>query len=1006
METPRMSLSVKVIVRDPHGCVLLLRRSLASKGNPGKWEFPGGKVDAGEAFDAALVREVREETGLTIQLAGSFGTCESKLGDRCLVYLVLEGTTQKTDVQLSTEHDAHKWVRPDDFGDVEFAPQFRRIAQRYIQDVTANPRPIVAKAEAVVARQKDIFEGSVVKPASLETDLQTFIDQEELLKKFSVFLKDLLATKVRAFVPAAEVNARAKDPVSYAGKLIKKDKYINPWKQVTDLVGARVVVHLGSEVEAVCRWIETVFEVDQANSGDKLKDLGADKFGYRSVHYVVEMRDEKPSGVPPEFLNLKAEIQVRTIAQHAWSDIGHDRVYKADCDIPDYWKREANRISALLEAADEAFARLVKGIDAYHDHSRQSPTDEAARRQLALWDVVRRKLPKHPSPASRAARLAFELQDWSKTIQIADEFEDTLTAELLGAKGYALCKKAQHPFTAEWTQGVEALEQAAEKGVEKVEPLLRLGELFASHKREQALSYYESAFARDSSNPAALVGYVRCKVLEEKRTAFIPLLRPDIERAIKRSEELAAAGADLPHSLYRIAEFLLLLGPERANESLAMLARAVHGTNASAPDPLLQALKDISELASFEPSRPDIECARRFLGAAFLARCPGSKWPAEVTRPAMSPLKTKGNVVIVAGGCDPYHDAAMRGYGDLLTEAFAGFEGTIISGGTTQGISGVVGELSAKSHGRIRAVGYLPKSLPTDGTATKDERYERLGELRRTDGGDAFTAREPIQSWLDLLAADIRPQDVRLLGLNGGNIAGLEYRIAVALGACVGVIEGSGREAERVAGDWLATPRVGSPGKLFVLPPDAMTLRAFIEVGVVDTASLPTSAVEQAARLVHQIFLEEQRYKDPNPVMQPWSKLRDDLRESNRNQIVYLVSILRAAGFGVRPVQNAVPNDPKFTNDEIKYMGEMEHGRWNVERLASGWKYAKEKDANKKLSPYLVPWEKLEPGIQKYDVQNVRAWPQVLAEFGYEIWRYRGEQQNSVDLGIKPATPE
>lgn len=979
------SLSVKVIVRDPQGRVLLLQRSRSSKGNPGRWEFPGGKVDAGESFDAALARELREETGLAVELTASFGTCESKLGNRRIVYLIMEGVAQSTDVQLSAEHEAHQWIAPEHFADVEeFAPQFRRVARRYAQDVAANPRTAADRKESAPG-SKDVIKDSVV----LENHLTDFLDQRDRLTQFSEFLKTFLARNVKAIVPTAEVGARPKEAASFAGKLIKKNKYKDPLKEVTDLVGARVIVHLHSEVEAVCQWIRDTFEIDRANSGDKLKELGADKFGYRSVHYVVEMRADKPKNadLPPALIGLKAELQVRTIAQHAWSDIGHDRVYKADCEIPDYWKRESNRISALLEAADQEFTRLVKGVAAYQDYARQSPDDETSQRQIALWDVVRRKLPLAPGPAVRVARRALEAQDWTKAVAVADEFQGPPHASLLCAKGYALCKQAGHPFTPKWQHGIAALEEATKHCGEKIEPFLRLGELLTTHRRDQALTWYERAFEQDSSHPEALAGYIRCKVLEEKSAAFLPLLRPDIEQAIQRSEELAAAQADLPRAYYRIAGFLLLLGPHRAQESLAILARAVHETRASAPNPLLQALQDISELARFQHARPDIECARRFLATAFLAKCPTAQWPEDIAKPAMKPLETTGPVVIVAGGCDAHHQAAMQSYGGLLAKAFAGFEGTILSGGTKEGISGVVGELAVSSNGRIRAVGYLPKSLPTDGTATKDERYE----LRRTDGGDEFTAREPIQSWLDLLAAGVRPSQVRLLGINGGNIAGLEYRLAVALGAFVGVIEGSGREAELVAEDWPATRRDGSPGKLFVLPPDPMTLRAFIRLGAGETSALPADATDAAARLTHRDFLEEQRYKHPDPVMQPWPDLRKDLQESNRNQITYLVTILRAEGFDVRPIaKDKAPHDPKFDDNEIKRMGEMEHGRWNVERLVSGWKYAPKKDAGKKLSPYLVPWARLDPSIQKYDLQNVRAWPQILAEVGYEVFRRPG----------------
>jgi len=55
-----------VIVR-PDGCVLLQKRSL-HRDFPGKWEFPGGKVEKGESLEDALVRELFEELGVVVSV--------------------------------------------------------------------------------------------------------------------------------------------------------------------------------------------------------------------------------------------------------------------------------------------------------------------------------------------------------------------------------------------------------------------------------------------------------------------------------------------------------------------------------------------------------------------------------------------------------------------------------------------------------------------------------------------------------------------------------------------------------------------------------------------------------------------------------------------------------------------------------------------------------------------------------------------------------------------------
>ena len=86
-----LKLSGKVLILDAAGNVLLIRRSAASRHNAGAWEFPGGKNDPGEELQDTILREVAEETSLTIELGRVLGAAESALPDRRIAYLFVEG---------------------------------------------------------------------------------------------------------------------------------------------------------------------------------------------------------------------------------------------------------------------------------------------------------------------------------------------------------------------------------------------------------------------------------------------------------------------------------------------------------------------------------------------------------------------------------------------------------------------------------------------------------------------------------------------------------------------------------------------------------------------------------------------------------------------------------------------------------------------------------------------------------------------------------------------------
>ena len=120
-------LSVKVIIINSNGRCLLLKRSLSSQNNPGKWDLPGGKIEQGEAFTQALLREVMEETGLDVQLIGLTGSILSESVSHNIVNVVMTGQVGNPSVLLSPEHEEFGWYLPSDILPLDIVPHFRKM---------------------------------------------------------------------------------------------------------------------------------------------------------------------------------------------------------------------------------------------------------------------------------------------------------------------------------------------------------------------------------------------------------------------------------------------------------------------------------------------------------------------------------------------------------------------------------------------------------------------------------------------------------------------------------------------------------------------------------------------------------------------------------------------------------------------------------------------------------------------------------------------------------------
>ncbi|WP_423061401.1 GTP pyrophosphokinase [Citrobacter portucalensis] len=187
----------------------------------------------------------------------------------------------------------------------------------------------------------------------------------ELLGKYITFILENLLQQNNIDYLSVSYRTKTKDGVY---EKIKRKNYKDPKIEIMDFSGVRVILYFESDISRVCELINTTFNVDQDNSVDNEVRLSIDRIGYRSIHYVCDIGPYRQDLAEYEYIaNLKCEIQVRTMLQHAWAELTHDRNYKLGMNLPLSIERKINLYSGMLELADHGFSEIIESINSYKE---------------------------------------------------------------------------------------------------------------------------------------------------------------------------------------------------------------------------------------------------------------------------------------------------------------------------------------------------------------------------------------------------------------------------------------------------------------------------------------------------------------------------------------------------------------------------------------------------------------------------------------------------------------
>ncbi len=180
-----------------------------------------------------------------------------------------------------------------------------------------------------------------------------------LYDKFTTELYSLIERCIKETrIPIVSIEGRTKTPDSFLRKIEQKG-YTYPLYQNKDFTGIRIVTFYQDDASKVSDMIYEEFTIDSDHSMDKLYQLDVDEFGYRCIHLVVALKEPRKSLAEwKKYADLWAEIQIRSILQHAWASLSRRIYYKRASQAPPELARKLFRLSALLELADEEFISI------------------------------------------------------------------------------------------------------------------------------------------------------------------------------------------------------------------------------------------------------------------------------------------------------------------------------------------------------------------------------------------------------------------------------------------------------------------------------------------------------------------------------------------------------------------------------------------------------------------------------------------------------------------------
>ena len=253
-------------------------------------------------------------------------------------------------------------------------------------------------------------------PEHRRSAVEQYLRVRPQYEAFAKAVREILVQALMAKeIAVNSVEARVKETESFGTKAEtpsendpRAPKYQHPLHGITDLAGVRVITFFPRTVESVGACIREEFDVLEHTDLSRTL-LQEERFGYQSEHYLVRLSRKRTA--LPEYVQhrgLVAEVQVRTILQHAWAEIEHDIQYKSSTTIPKTIRRRFMALAGTLEIADTAFQAIQDEDKELKERARNSVEEGVLDQVEITADALRSYLDRRVGPDRRSTDFSYD----------------------------------------------------------------------------------------------------------------------------------------------------------------------------------------------------------------------------------------------------------------------------------------------------------------------------------------------------------------------------------------------------------------------------------------------------------------------------------------------------------------------------------------------------------------------------------------------------------------------